>query len=152
MKKTWLAVAVVIAIGTVGYQIADAGPGWPGGMMGHGYGYCQNYGGPMGQQALDEETIAKREKFFEETTELRKQLAVKHVELEALMNQENPDEKKVAKLAGETFDLRTQLRKTAQESGIQGGFGPNFCGGRHHGGGPGMGWGRGHKGGGPRSW
>lgn len=154
MKKTWLAVVAVVTMSVAGYQIANAGPGW-GGMMGPGYGgygNCQNYGaGPQGQ-GLDEEALAKREKFFEETTDLRKQMAVKGAELEALMNQEQPDEKKVASLTGEVFDLRNQLRTKARESGIQRGFGAGYCNGPY-GGGPGMGRGYGRGGcGGPRSW
>ena len=146
MKRTWLTVALVLTIGFMGYQIAEAGPGWGG-----GYG-CQNYGGPGGGQALDEESIAKRDKFFEETTELRKELSVKQAELGALMSQENPDEKKVASLTGDVFDLRNQLRTKANESGIQRGFGgSNFCDGPGCGG-PGKGRGYGRRGYGPRGW
>ena len=149
MKKTLLAVLVALTVGFAGYQIAGADPGWGGGMGGPGYGngYCQNYyGGPGGGQGLDKETIAKRNKFFDETTDLRKQLVVKRAELKALMHQDNPDEKKVANLTGEMFDLRNQLRKKAEESGIQGGFGLNYCDG------PGMGHRHGRRGDGPRGW
>ncbi len=148
MKKTWLAIVAAVAVGLAGYQIAGADPGWGDGMMGpgYGYGYCQNYYGGPGGQGPDEETIAKRNKFFEETVDLRKQLAVKRAEREALMSQDNPDEKKVAALTGEVFDLRNQLRKKAIESGIRGGFGHDFCDG------PGVGHRHGRRGFGPRSW
>lgn len=159
MKKIWLAVAMVGTLGLVGYQIADAGPGWNGGMMepgymmGPGYGYG---GGPQqGARALDEDAIKARDKFFEETKDLRKELTVKNAELSAVMNQEKPDEKKVAKLSGEIFDLRTQMREKAQESGLHNGygpgaFGPGYC--QNFGGGQGMGRGYGRHGYGHRRW
>ncbi|MFA6498946.1 MAG: hypothetical protein WCV64_06390, partial [Desulfurivibrionaceae bacterium] len=83
-----------------------------------------------------EETLKAREKFFNETTELRKKIFSKKTELDAVMSGEKPDEKKAAKLSEELFDLRGQMRKTAQDAGLsQVGFGPGFCGG------PGMGMG-----------
>ena len=44
--------------------------------------------------------------FLEETKDTRKQLTVKRSERGALMSQDNPDEKKVAKLTGEIFNLK----------------------------------------------
>jgi hypothetical protein len=47
---------------------------------------------------------------------IRKQLAVKRSERRALMSQVNPDEKRVAALTGEIFDLRNLLDDKAKES------------------------------------
>lgn len=155
MKKIWLAVALVGTLSLVGYQIADAGPGWyGGGMMGSGYmmgpGYGCNNGPQAGGRALDEDAIKARDKFFEETNELRKEITMKNAEFTAVMNQEKPDEKKIAKLSGEIFDLRTQLREKAQKAGIRDGFGPGYC--QNFCGGPGMGRGYGRHGYGHRGW
>lgn len=131
MKKVLIAAALVGMIGFAGLQTATADPGY-----GCGYGPCQDYN--IGRQFNDETTSKAREKFRDETTALRKEIVVKQSTLEALMHQDNPDEKKAAQLSGELFDLRTDLQNKAEERGITGGFG---CGGRGPGmmgGGPGM--------------
>ena len=59
-----------------------------------------------------------REAFMNETVELRKAMTVKKAELRAIMNNDNPDPKRVAELTGEVFDLREQLHNKAQEKGL----------------------------------
>jgi zinc resistance-associated protein len=108
-------------IGLAGLNAATAGPGG-----GYGPGFCGNCG-PGAGQALTAEELQAREQFMLETTDLRKQLAVKQSELRALMAQANPNEKKVAALTGEAFDLRTQLQQKAVERGISGQFGSGGC-------------------------
>jgi hypothetical protein len=84
--------------------------------------------------------LKAKEKFFDETTELRKKMFSKKTELDAVMSGEKPDEKKAARLSEELFDLRGQMHKKAREAGLtKAGFG---CGGP--GMGMGMGMGSGH--------
>ncbi len=142
MKKTLLAIAAVATIGMASYQVADArpwggGPGMgPGSGMGPGYGY-----------QVDEETARAQEKFFNENSELRKQMFAKRTELNAVLSSEKPDEKKAAKLSEELFDLREQMQKKAQAAGItKGGRGFGYCGG------PGGGYGMGGNGPHHRGW
>jgi hypothetical protein len=57
---------------------------------------------------------------------------VKRSELEALMRQDNPDEKKVAKLTGDLYDLQTAMSEKAEKAfgdsaGYKYGPGPGNC-------------------------
>jgi Spy/CpxP family protein refolding chaperone len=63
--------------------------------------------------------------FFAETKELRKEIVVKRSELDAMMLQDNPDEKKVAKLTGDLYDLKAEMEEKAEET-FEGkpGYGP----------------------------
>lgn len=137
MKKGFIVILAIMTVGFAGYRLADARP-WGGGMMGDGggYGNCDNCWGGSQQGQLDDESIKAREKFFSETEQLRKNLAVKQAEMTALMNRENPDEKKAAKLAGEIFELRSELHKKAAENGLNRSYGG--CRGGGPGQGPGM--------------
>ena len=142
MKKLLIAAALIGLIGFTGIQMATADPEY-----GYGNGPCRDYN--IERPYNNDVNFKAREKFLEETTALRKEIVVKQSAYDALMQQENPDEKKAAQLSGELFDLRTELQKKAAERGINGGFG---CSGRGPGmmwGGPNMmqgdgGWGRGH--------
>jgi len=116
MKKTLLAVAAIATIGLGGYQLADAQP-WGGG-PGMGSGCAMMGGAGQGQGQMSEETLKARDKFFNETTDLRKKMVSKKTELDAVMSGEKPDEKKAAKLSEELFDLRDQMHKKAQEAGL----------------------------------
>lgn len=131
MKK-YLAVAAMIGILCfLSYSLVNArgnhgyGPGMGYG-DGDGYGCCNN----LPVQDQDNEKVAA---FLAETKETRKQLAVKRSERRALMSQDNPDEKKVANLTGEIFDLKNLLDEKARGTfgntppfsygGARGGFG-----------------------------
>lgn len=122
MKKLLMVVALVGLTGFAGLQIASAHGGYG---QGGGYGYCGQYGD-------DENTKgnADLEKFRSETKDVRKSIIVKRSELRALLNQDNPDEKRVAQLTGEVFDLETELEKKATDKGITGrsnyGHGPGM--------------------------
>jgi Spy/CpxP family protein refolding chaperone len=139
MKKYVLAAALIGAIGFASYSMADArgnygyGSG-PGNGDCDGYGYCNNFD----RLGADNEKGAA---FFEETKETRKEIFVKRSELDAVMSQDNPDEKKVAKLTGEIYDLQTLMEGKADKA-----FGDR----------PRYGYGRGRGGNGncrgPRSW
>jgi hypothetical protein len=139
MRKYVVAAALIGAIGFTGFSMANArgnygyGPGYGYGDCG-GYGYCNN-------SAYSEADNEKAPAFFEETKETRKEIFVKRSELDALMSQDNPDEKKVAKLTGEIYDLQTVMEEKAGKA-----FGDS----------PRYGYGRGRGGNGncrgPRSW
>jgi len=106
MKKYLAAAALVGLIGISGISMAS-----PQGYYGYGNcggsRYCDNY-----SQRDDGKTAA----FLEETRELRKQLTVKNSELDALMRQDNPDEKKVATLTGEIYDLQAAMDEKADKA------------------------------------
>lgn len=113
MKKTLVIVGLVAVLGFAGMQHASA-RGWGGGYGGDFQ--CPNYG--MNYQQLDEATQAKIDAFRAETTELRKRIAMKRAEKQALMYSENPDPQAVANVVGELFDLRTEMQNKAREAGV----------------------------------
>jgi len=145
MKKK-IAIAVVVAgLGLAGLTQAYAG--W--GMRGGGYGgYAGNCPQATGQafNQVDPAVQEKLDKFFTDTQELRKQMMVKQSERMALMRSDNPDPAAAGKIAGELFDLRTQMHEKAEAAGVSEYLGPMAGGGF----GPGMGWGGMHGGRGGR--
>ena len=72
--------------------------------------------------------------FFKDTQDLRKEMAMKQAEKQALMRSDNPDPAALSQITGELFDLRTTMRQKAEEADVSQFIGP--MGGR--GGGPGM--------------
>jgi len=125
MKKYLVAAALIGAIGFSGISMVNArgnygyGPGPGNGNCGGGR-YCDN----VSYSEKDDEKAAA---FFEETKEVRKEIVVKRSELDALMRQDNPDEKKVAKLTGDLYDLQTTMEEKAGktfEDGRRPGYGP----------------------------
>ncbi len=107
--------------------------------MGRGHhGRGQGMTGKMGSryQAMDTETQAKHDAFREATTELRKEMAVKRAEKQAVMRSANPDPDQAALLTRELLELRAQIQTQAEEAGVQMAQGrSNRHGGMgHHGG------------------
>jgi Spy/CpxP family protein refolding chaperone len=170
-KRTTKALIITSAILLIGGTIAFAHDGWGyGGYGGHhmrgyrGHMMGPGYGGPMmgygpgwgkrgaGYGNLSDEEAAKldaaREKFYNETKELRREINNKQVDLRDEMVKDEADTGKVLKLQRELSKLqadfdqkavqhRLEMRKLFPE-GFQGrGFGPG------HGSGPGRGFGRG---------
>jgi Spy/CpxP family protein refolding chaperone len=127
IRKALVVVALVAGLGFTGLQQASA-RGWGGGSSQQGYGYGMNY------QMMDEATMAKVDAFRAETTELRKQIAMKRAEQRALMGSQTPDPAAVSKIAGELFDLKTEMQTRAKEAGV-----PMMMGHRGKGGGKGHG-------------
>ncbi len=78
--------------------------------------------------------LGQSQRFLDETADLRKALASKEAEYEALMAGSNPDPGRAGRLSREILDLREQLRVKAR------GFYGRRHGGGHHG------WGRGPDG------
>ena len=130
MKKTFVITALVMGLGFIGLQQVSASPGMGAGCPKGGPGYSQ----------LDAATKAKVDKFYDDTNDLRKQMVMKHAEERAIMRSENPDSDKVAKLAGEIFDLKTTIQAKADAAGVQEVIGCGDCQGM------GMGPGMGHQG------
>ena len=152
MKKKILTTTLVAAIGLAA---VSAYAGW--GQRGGGY-WNNNMPGPMMQgpgmqmqyNQVDPAVQEKLDKFFADTTDIRKEIAVKQAERMALIRAENPDPTAVSKLAGELFDLRTTMHQKAEEAGVTAYLGPmnGPRGGRAFGPGqPGMRGGMMHKGG-----
>ncbi len=109
-KKIILGVVLVGTIALTGLQAAGAnlaGPGPP-----HSQFYNQTC------KSLNPATIKARNKFLAATTSIRREIAVKRSERQALMASSIPNAKQIGKLSGELFDLREQLRVKARESGL----------------------------------
>ena len=139
MKKLVTAAAIISVISLAGIQIASAHVG--------NYSNNDDYCGSYDTEARtstekDAETI---EKFRAETNSVRKDIVVKRSELNALLRNDNPDERKVAKLTGELFDLESEFEAKAEKTGVRNRYaydhGPSMMGtygsgrGRHM-----MGW------------
>lgn len=121
MKKTLLAAALIGTIGIAGVQIASAHNDF-GGNYG---GYCGNYS--TQDRGFSEQDSKAYEKFLDDTGTIRKEIAVKQSELNALYRQDNPDEKKVAALTGELYDLQNQINQKARTAGLSNpGYGPGM--------------------------
>jgi Spy/CpxP family protein refolding chaperone len=114
MKKLIATGALISLIGIFGIQMASADPAWYGSGE-RGYGYCNNY---YGWNGPDEKTIQTIKEFDKQTSEIRKQLVVKRAELRALMEQDNPDEKRAAELTADLYDLKETLQEKAEQAGI----------------------------------
>ncbi len=119
MKKKLVVAAVIAGLGVAG--ISQASGGW--GNRGANYYNC-----PMIQNGqvsrIDPALQEKRDKFFADSLELRKQVAMKQAEKQALLRSDNPDPQLASRISGELFDLRTTLRQKAEEAGIPAAFGP----------------------------
>lgn len=126
MKKVLAVTALVTIIGLTGFYQASAN--WGQGMMGWGPGDCPQNRAQI-TAPMDAETKAKFDKFYEETQDLRKQIAVKRAVKRALMRAETPDSEAVGKATGELFDLQNAMRAKAEEAGLQEFAGMGWCGG-----------------------
>jgi len=81
-----------------------------------GYGKGQNKGPRY--QAMDAETREKHNAFFAATTELRKEIAGKRAEKQAVMRSVNPDPDQAAQLTRELLELRGEMKAQAEVAGI----------------------------------
>ena len=114
MKKLLVAAALVGVISLVSFSMVSA-HGRDGNGPGKGYGNCDGYT-TCNNWSYDEQDKEKVATFRAETKEARKQIAVKRSERRALMSQDNPDEKRVATLTGEIFDLKNLVDEKAKET------------------------------------
>ena len=142
MKKVLTVAALIGAISFAGIQTVSA-HGGRGDNKNYSNDYCGSYN--TEERATTDKDLAAIEKFRDETSATRKAIVVKRSELNALLRNDNPDEKKVAKLTGELYDIETELQAKAKTAGVGNrdsyGHGPGMMGG--YGGGRGshmMGW------------
>jgi hypothetical protein len=133
--KTLIAVVVIgLTLSTVSAFAVGYGPGGGCGMGGWGYGAANV-------------SDADYKKFMDETSALRKSIAVDRAELDALMAGKDPDANKVRALTASIVDNQEKVAEIARASNISGpgagGFGCNgprgFGGGCRGGYGPGNG-------------
>ena len=102
---------------TGGQRYNNGGMGMGRGHHGGGQGMTGNMG-PR-HQAMDAETREKYDAFFVSTTELRKEMAVKRAEKQAVMRGANPDPDQAAQLTRELLELRARMQAQAEDAGIQ---------------------------------
>ena len=139
MKKLITAAALIGAISLAGIQTASA----HGGYNSNNYDSCGSYN--TEDRTFTEKDAEVIEKFRAETNSVRKEIVVKRSELNALLRNDNPDERKVAKLTGELYDLESEFEAKAEKTGVRNRYaydhGPSMMGtygsgrGRHM-----MGW------------
>lgn len=133
-----------------GYGGHMMGPGYGGGqmMMDGDYGYGRHMRGDGDEYGLSDEEATKldsaREKFFDETRELRGKIDEKQIAMRNEMIKENPDQDKVVNLQKELSELqaefdqkaishRLEMRKLMPENfknrgyGRGAGRGPGYC-------------------------
>ena len=113
MKKLITAAAIMSVISLAGIQTASA----HGGNYSNNNDYCGSYG--TDDRTFTEKDADAVEKFRVETKSTRKDIVVKRSELNALLRNDNPDEKKVAKLTGDLYDLETELEAKAESTGVR---------------------------------
>lgn len=107
MKNT-ITAAIVVALVIIGFTaINSSARGWGNG--GNCPGYGMNYGG--GNANVD------NQKFFEETKDIRIQIATDRAELNALMIGGNPDEKRVRELSESIATQQIALQEKARSYG-----------------------------------
>lgn len=107
MKKTVITsiVAVSIIIGFTAIHASAWGWGHRGPMMGPGYGMMYDNG------AND----AESQKFFDETKDIRIQIAADRAELNALMAGDNPDSKRVRELSESIATKQITLQEKSRD-------------------------------------
>lgn len=146
MKKSIIIISSVVFMALFTGSVFAFGPGMGMGMRG-GHNFCQGYGdgnawNDLSKEQKDELT-ALRQKFIDETYELRTSELQKHQEMRMLMETSNPDRAKLSKLSAEILDIEKQLRekqidfqlgakKISPEIALGAGFGrgKGRCGGK----------------------
>jgi len=108
MKKVFVGLAILVSLGLVASQALAWGPN---------YGGCGMWG-PRGGYYGDVNPNTADRSFLNDTAKLRKDLAGKEAEYDAMMAQPNPDPKQASKLSQEIFEIRNQLRAKVQSYGF----------------------------------
>lgn len=107
MKARKMSLVVLL---TLALTMGLAASSWARGGMGGGMG-C----GMMGAMNLSPDQAGKlfdlKQKFMNDTAEVRKQMVVKHAELAALWKAENPDEKAIVAKQKELNTIRGQMQE-----------------------------------------
>jgi zinc resistance-associated protein len=113
MKKALILITALIAVGLLSTYAFSWGPGK--GMGGYGGGtHCpgiyQNAYTNL-TEAQKDELATLRQKFIDDTYELRTSMMQKHNEIRLLMETSQPDRKKLSQLNTEVSDLMKQLQE-----------------------------------------
>lgn len=120
MKKQIAIAALIASVGIAGVTQAYA-KGWGQGGGGN-YNNCPCATGQYNQ--VDPAVQEKLDAFFNDTQDLRKQIAMKRAEKQALMRSENPDPATLSTVTGELFDLQAEMKTKAEEAGVDEYLGP----------------------------
>ncbi|MHB9072140.1 MAG: Spy/CpxP family protein refolding chaperone [Desulfobaccales bacterium] len=109
MKVSKMSLVVLLALAlTVGLAASSWARPWGGGMGGMGCGM-------MGAMNLSPEQAGKlfdlKQKFMNDTADVRKQMMVKHAELAALWKAEKPDEKAIVAKQKELNAVKGQMQE-----------------------------------------
>jgi Spy/CpxP family protein refolding chaperone len=164
MKRTMVALGLVVAMGLIGTSAFAWGPGFGGG-MGMGYGPGYGYGPAVAAPNLSAEQIAKIQKIrgdrYVEMTKVRSEMFGKRAELQTLLREPALDQARIAAKQKEITTLQAQMQEKALAArtavaevltpeqraqlpafgqGAGPGFGPGFGSGRGFG--PAVGMGR----------
>ena len=160
MKKSIIIISSLLMVALVAGSVFAWGPG-KGRGMGAGYNQdCPRYGGQSAFNDLSQDQrdglTALRQKFIDETYEVRSAKFTKQQEMRMLMETSDPDRAKLDTLSQEITDLQKQVRdkridfrlaakKIAPELGMGAGFGQGRGNGSRRGGqggcqGQGNGW------------
>jgi len=116
MKKQLLIAALVAGIGMTSITAVYGGWGQN----------SRKIPGPQSQYTqLDPAVQAKLDAFFADTEGIRKEMAVKRGEKQALIRSGSGDPAAISKVEGELFELRTAIRQKAEEAGVTAYLGPN---------------------------
>ncbi len=140
MKTSKISIVVLLALAlTLGLAASSWARPWGGG-MGGGMG-C----GMMGAMNLTPDQAGKlfdlKEKFRNDTAEVRKQMIIKRAELAALWKAENPDEKAIVAKQKELNALRGQMQEKSVAFQLEARkIAPELAQGFGRGMGWGMGW------------
>lgn len=122
MKKHIVAIVLVAGLSIATVASANFGRGW------NGDGNCPMMGVPMMQgqmmQQMDPAIKEKVIKFFKDNQALQKQIVMKQAERRAIMQSDKPDPQVAAKVAGELFDLRSEMCDKAEAAGVSQYIGP----------------------------
>jgi hypothetical protein len=155
LRNIILAIAVIAIAGIGINAFAHGSMGRGGGMMGYGGGMMGGYGGGWGHHGYgygndkgvrwSDEDYRKfeqqREAFFKDTQDIRSKLYDKEKELQAELNNDNPDAAKASQLQKEISELQSEFDQKRIDHMIEmkkqnPNMGRGFMGG-----GPGMGYG-----------
>jgi Spy/CpxP family protein refolding chaperone len=104
-KGLFLVLAATLGLGLMTADSAWAGPGGRGGCWGGGPGAGANLTPEQAAQVFD-----VRQKFANDTTDLRRQMTTKRAELAALWNTQNPDQSQISAKQKELWALRDQMQ------------------------------------------
>lgn len=121
MKKSTIAIALALVIG-LGFAASNSFAWNHGGGQGgnHDGNHSMQNGEHMGN-GNGAYNSAEYQKFLKGTQELRAEIMADRVELQAIMNGQNPDAKRARTLSGEINDKELQLAEIARKNNIQGG-------------------------------